>query len=105
MENHPLYKKLSQTALDNNYTVDQVDSLNFNQAAQLLGSRNFTLTFLNNMKRGTVMALRDRDDKNDLQALKETAKNWLDTNFPGWEAERGRENDKPYVIIWLKGKS
>lgn len=104
MENHPLYKKLSQTALDNSYTVDQVRSLNFKQAAELLETCSFGQTFLNNMKRGIVLALQERDDKNNLQQLKQTAGNWLDANFPNWEAEIERENGKPCVKIWLKGK-
>lgn len=105
MENHPFYKKLRQAALDNNYTVDQVQSLNFNQATELLETRSFSHTFLSNMKRGVVLALQERDDKNSLQQFKQTAGNWLDTNFPNWEAECGRERDKPYIKIWLRGKS
>lgn len=104
MENHPLYKKLRQTALDNNYTVDQVRSLNFNQATDLLRTRDFSVTFLHNMKRVIIMALQDRDDEDRLQQVKLKIKTWLDTNFPNWEAEHGRENDKPYITIWLKGK-
>ena len=104
MENHPLYKNLRQTALDNNYTVDQVLSLNFSQAAELLETRNFSHTFLNNMKRSIVMVLQNRDDESDFLRLKQVAENWLITNFPNWEAECGRERDKPYVKIWLRGK-
>lgn len=105
MRNHPLYQKFKQTALDGNYTIEQVQSLDFNQATQLLGTRTFTLTFLNNMKRGIVMVLQNRDDELDLQQLKQKAETWLDTHFPDWEAERGREGDKPFVTIWFQGKS
>ena len=105
MKNHPLYQQLKQIALDGGYSVEQAEGLSFKQAASLLGTRQFSLAFLNNAKRAIITALQDRDDKNDLQALKETAKNWLVANFPDWEAERGREGDKPYVTIWLKGKS
>lgn len=31
-------------------------------------------------------------------------KTWLDVNFANWEAERGRIDNKPFIIIWLKGK-
>jgi len=105
MKNHPLYKKLKQIALDGNYTIEQVENAGFNQVAELLGTRNFSLAFLNNMKRGIIDALQNRDDEQALQELKQQAKSWLDTNFPGWQAERGREGNKPYVTIWLKGKS
>jgi len=91
-------------ALDGGYTVKQVQGANFNQVAELLESRDFSLTFLNNMKRGIIDALQSRDDKNNLQQLKQKAKSWLDTNFPEWKAERGRDGDKPYVTIWLEGK-
>ena len=105
MKNHPLYQKLKQIALDGNHSVEQVEGLGYNQAAKLLGTRQFSLAFLNNAKRSIVMALKNRDDELDLQALKENARAWLDANFPDWEAERGREGGKPYVTIWLKGKS
>jgi hypothetical protein len=104
MKNHPLYKKLKQIALDRNYTVEQAQALDFNQAAELLETHSFSLTFLVNMKYGVIDALRHRDDENDLQQLKETAKNWLDIDFPDWEAERGRQGDKPYITFWLRGK-
>ncbi len=104
MENHPLYKKLKHIALDGNYTVEQAQALGFNQTAELLETRSFSLTFLVNMKRGVIDALRHRDDENDFQQLKQTAQNWLDTNFPDWEAERGRQGNKPYITIWLRGK-
>ena len=104
MENHPLYKKLSQIALGNHYTVEQVRSLNFNQATELLEACSFSHTFLNNMKLGIVLALQERDDKNNLQQLKQTAGHWLDANFPNWGAEIEREKGKPCVKIWLKGK-
>ncbi|MGB2807543.1 MAG: hypothetical protein WBC22_07375 [Sedimentisphaerales bacterium] len=104
MKNHPLYKKLEQIALDRNYTVEQVQALAFNQAAELLETCSFSLTFLINMKHGVIDALQHRDDENDLQQLKQTAKNWLDTNFPDWEAERGRQGNEPYITIWLRGK-
>lgn len=104
MKNHPLYKKLKQIALDGNYTSEQVRNAGFNQVAELLGTRNFSLAFLNNMKRGIVMALQNRDDENDMQQLRLTAMTWLNANFPDWQSERGREGNKPYVTIWLKGK-
>ena len=104
MENQPLYKKLRQTALDNNYTVDQVRSLNFSQAAELLETRDFSHTFLNNMKRCIVIILQNRDDESDFLRLKQVTEDRLVTNFPNWEAEFGRESDKPFVKIWLRGK-
>jgi len=105
MRNHPLYKKLKQIALDENYTIEQVENATMGQVAQLLGPDvRLSQVFLLNMKRGIIMALQNRDDENDMQQLKQTAKNFLDANFPDWEAERSREGDKPCVTIWLKGK-
>jgi len=104
MKNHPIYIRLKQIALDGDYTVEQVRALTFKQAAGLLGERGFTSTFLDNAKRGILMALQNRDDKANLQQVKSKVKTFLDANFPGWEAEHGRDSDKPYVTIWLKGR-
>lgn len=104
MNNHPFYKKLKQIALDGNYSIEQVQALSFNQAADLLGTRDFTVTFLNNMKRGVIDVLRNRDDKANMEQLKQTVKTWLDANFEDWEAERGRQGNKPFITIWLEGK-
>jgi hypothetical protein len=104
MQNHSLYKELKQIAFDGDYTVDQIQFLEFSQAIELLGTGDFTLTFLNNMKRSIIGALRDRDDEFSLQQLKQQIQNVLDTNFVGWEVERGRQGGKPYVKIWLEGK-
>jgi len=104
MKNHPLYKKLKQIALDKSYTIEQARNLSFSEAKALLGGASFSLTFLNNMKSGIVMTLQNRDDEQSLQSLKQQAKSWLDSNFPGWEAEHGRQGEYPFVTIWLKGK-
>lgn len=105
MRNNPLYKKLKQIVLDGDYTIDQVKNATMGQVAQLLGPDvRFGQAFFQNMKRGLIMTLQNRDDENDMQQLKQTAKTWLDANFPDWEAERGREGDKNYVTIWLRGK-
>ncbi len=104
MKNHPLYKKFKQIVLDGNYTIEQVENADFNQVAELLGTRSFSLAFLNNMKRGIIMALQNQNDEADMQQLRLTAMMWLNANFPDWQSERGREDDKPFVTIWLKGK-
>lgn len=104
MKSHPLYKQLKQIALDNNYTIEQAQNLTFTQARTLLDGADFTYTFLQNIKRGILDALQNRDDLKNLHDLKATVKSWLDVNFPDWEAEHGRAGGKPYVTIWLKGK-
>ena len=104
MKNHPLYKKLKQIVLSGDYTIEQIENASFNQVAELLDTRHFSLTFLNKMKRGLIMTLQGRNDEDNMQQLKQTAKTWLDANFPDWQAERGRESDRPFVKIWLKGK-
>lgn len=105
MRNNPIYKRLKQIALDGGYTIEQVEKLDFNKAAQLLGSREgLTVTFVSKMKAGIVAAIKNRDDEQAMHQLKDVARDWLDRYFPDWEAERGRESDKPYVKIWLEGK-
>ena len=104
MKDHPLYKNFEQIACDSDYTLEQVQDLDFNQAADLLRTRDFTITFLNNMKRSVIATLRSRDDEANLQQLQQQTKAFLDSNFPGWEAEHGRQDHKPYITIWLEGK-
>lgn len=104
MVNHPLYKKLKQIVLDGDYTIEQVRDASFNQVANLLETRSFSITFLRNMKKGLIDTLQNRDDEAAMQELRQQAKNWLDENFPDWEAERGREGGKPFITIWLEGK-
>ena len=104
MRDHPLYKKLKQIAFDGDYIVEQLQFMKFSRAIELLGTSDFTLTFLNNMKRSVIDAIQDRDDEFSLQQLKQRVQSILDANFAGWEAERGRHSGKPYVNIWLEGK-
>lgn len=104
MRNHPLYQKLKLIALDENYTIKQVQSLSFTQVTTLLGERSGSTTFLENMKQGIIMVLQYRDDERDLQALQDQVKTFLDTNYPGWIAECDRECGKPCIRLWLKGK-
>lgn len=104
MRNHPLYKKLKQIVLDGNYTIEQVRDATYNQVVELLGERGFGNAFLTNMKRLLIIEMQEVQDEDNMQQLKQTAKNWLDTNFPDWVAEKGREDDKPFITIWLKGK-
>lgn len=103
MKNHPLYEKLKQIALDGDYTIEQVENATYDQITKLIDKR-VPLAFLTNMKRLLVAEIREAQDETDLQGLKQTAKNWLDTNFPAWQVERGREGGNPFVKIWLKGK-
>jgi hypothetical protein len=104
MRNHPSYQKLEQTALDGNYTAEQVRALSFTQATALLEERPASFTFLENMKKGIVVALQNRADEFNLQQIKLMVTSWLDSNFPDWEAECDREGGKPFVTIWMEGK-
>lgn len=103
MKNHPLYKKLKQIALDGNYTIEQVEKATYNQVAELLDER-VAVAFLNNMRHLLLSEMQDKEDENDMQQLRLTAMTWLNANFPDWQSERGREDGKPFVTIWLKGK-
>lgn len=104
MRNHPLYQKLKKIALDENYTIEQVQSLSFNQVTTLLDERPGSATFLENMKQCIIGVLQNRDDERDLQALRDQVKMSLDMSFPGWVAECDRESGKPCIKLWLKGK-
>lgn len=103
MKNHPLYKKLKQIALDDNYTIEQVRGLDFNTVAELFGTRSFSDTFLGNMKLELIAEIQDQQDESDKQLFQAKVES-LRNRFPDLEVERGREGDRPYVVIWLEGK-
>ncbi len=104
MQNHPCYQKLEQALLEGNYTAEQVRALSFTQATALLGERPASFTFFENMKKGIIMTLQNQEDEFNLQQFKLKVAGWLDSNFPSWDAERGREGGKLFVTIWMKGK-
>ena len=104
MKNHPLYQKLELIALNESYTIEQVQSLSFTEATTLLGERPGSTIFLENMKQSIIVVLQNRDDEHDLQALQDKFKIYLDTNFPSWVAECDRQCGKPCIKLWLKGK-
>ena len=104
MRNRADYKALEQKALSENWTMEQLESVTERQMATFLGKPHLSVTFLKNAKSCLIDVLQERDGEAHLQAVKQKVKNWLDTNFPGWKADRGRERGEPYVIIWLKGK-
>lgn len=105
MRNHQLYQKLRKIAFYENYTIEQAQSLSFTQVTTLLGERPRSAAFLENMKQCIIVALQNRDDERDLQALQDQVRIYLDTNFPGWVAECNREGGKPCIKLWLKGKA
>jgi hypothetical protein len=104
MRNHSLYQELKLIAIDEDYTIEQVQSLSFTQVKTLLGERPGSITFLENMKQSVALLLQNRDDERDLQALRDQVKIYLDANFPSWVAECDREGGKPCIKLWLKGK-
>ena len=104
MKKHEIYLQLESMALGGNYTADQVRNTTFDQARDLLGRSDFSVTFFMNMKARLLAVLNDRDDGVDFKNVKDKVKTWLDSNFPNWEAERERDGDKPSVTFWLEGK-
>lgn len=104
MKKHPLYLKLKQIVLDGDYSIEQVKNMRWGQAAELLDTQDFNVTFLGNMKRGLIDAIRGRNDSANAETVKGKIKTWLNNKYPGWEIEHSREGDKPFVRIWLEGK-
>ena len=104
MKNNPIYIAVKTYALANS-TIEQAETLTRAQVSKIIGEdANLPGTFLLNMRTALVMALTDRDDIINMNSLKQNAKTWLNSHFPNWKAERGREHDMPFVKIWLKGK-
>lgn len=104
MRKNARYIRLKELAIDGDYTVEQVRNATYNQIRNLLGLQNLSENFINTAKRKLIIALNNRDDTQIMADLRSVALTWLNNNFPDFEAERGREDDKPYVTIWLKGK-
>ncbi len=105
MRNNSLYIRLKQIAFDDGYTVKQAHTVTVQQIEHLLNVSGLSSVFIVNMKRIIVRDLQQRDDEADMQRLKQHVTTWLDSNFPDWQAERGREDNLPYVTIWLEGAS
>jgi hypothetical protein len=104
MKNHPVYKKVKQYALDNMATVD-FEAMPAGEIIMAAGAEGTVSgTFAANMKRAVLMALQNRDDENRIKVLKAGVKGFMDTNFPDWQAEKGREDNLPFIKIWPRGK-
>lgn len=105
MRKDPIYQTVLSYAIANNATVEQAESLTRQQVSSIVGYEAIiSEAFLVNMRVGIATELRDRDDAEHMDGLKQQAKSWLDANFPHWEADKGREFGKPFVTIWLEGK-
>ena len=108
MRNRPIFLTIRQYTIDHGYTAQQVANATAGQVVNLLGltgdAAEQATRYWPGIKRLLLMDLQHHADIADMEALKATAKAWLDANFPDWQAERGREGDKPYVTIWLEGR-
>ncbi len=104
MQNNTTYVKFKQLALDGNYSIEQVQNTTKEQVETLVNTAVLKPAFVDNMKRLIINDLQQQNDQQDMEQLKQQAGAWLDSNFPDWQAERGRKRDKPFVKIWLKGK-
>ena len=101
MKNNNLYIQLKTIAA--NYTVEQVELATYSQVCNLFGVK-VSEAFFRNMKSVLIRELRSRDDEVDLQNFRSAASTFLDANFPNWETEKGCENGKPFIKIWLNGR-
>ena len=104
MRNNQFYKQMRQVVLDGDYTVEQVELATDDQIKTILDAPDLKPTFIANLRRCVTKDLIDQDDERNLQDLRTQVWGWLNTDFPDFEFERGREDDKPFVKIWLKGK-
>lgn len=109
MENNSLYKQLKQIALDGEYAISQIKDATAEQIEGLLGVSNLKSAFIENMRRSLVSDLQARDDETILADFKGQltggARTWLLNHFPDAAFERGRDSGKPFVKVWLEGKS
>jgi len=103
MRNHPLYKKFKQKVAEAELDIEGVKLIDFHTATRLLGERGFGNAFLTNMKSQLIAELQDQQDES-IKQLFQSKIEALRSKFPDIEVERGREGDKPFITIWLKGK-
>ncbi len=105
MKNNPHYQQLRQKALDDNYTIEQVESLTSNQLSQALDVEEAEIgPRLNGMKELLTAEMKTTADKTRTDAIIAAFKTWLDTNFPQHEEIVGSEDSKIFVTIWPEGK-
>jgi hypothetical protein len=107
MRNNALYLQLKHAASNGNYTVEQAKSITKAQIESILGT-SIGDNFYANMKNVLVNQLSDEADDADMKDLREQliggSRQWLGNHFPNAEFERGQENGKKYIKIWLAGK-
>ena len=106
MRNHELYKQFKQIAFDGGYTIQQVQDTTKQQVCNLLGIQITAISndFLRNMRALLISDLQNRNAEADSQMIRVQAENFLNINFPNWEADRGQESGKRYTKIWHDGR-
>ncbi len=105
MKNNPHYQQLRQKALDDNYTIEQVENLTSSQLSQALNIEEAEIgPHLNGMKELLTAEMKTAADKTRTDSIIAAFKTWLDTNFPQHEEIVDTEDGKVFVAIWLEGK-
>ena len=108
MKSKPEYTKLKQYVLDNNWSVEQAQSFTRQQVAQLINMDFSDYSKFIALKKALVETLQNRDDEANLQGVKDQLvgynRVWLTNRFPNVEFDRGFENGKKFIRIWLEGK-
>ena len=89
---------------DSGLTYTQMLALTPQDVKDQFPAKNLSGTYIKNVLRLVAHRATDMRDTANMQALKGQAKNWLDSNFPDWEAEKGQENGRSYVKIFWEGK-
>ena len=88
-------------------TESQVNAVTKTQAESTLGV-TMTDTFLANMKSLVINDLNEADFQTKFDRIKDQLVGggsvWLTNNYPAVEFEKGRQDGKRFVTIWLDGK-
>ncbi len=98
MRQRPEYQQLKQIAIDGDYTLEQVQGVTRTQIESLLGKRIGGL--FPGIKELLIMDIIDRDDKATMQQLRSE----IISVFPDAEFEKGREEGKRFVTVWIDRK-
>jgi hypothetical protein len=104
MKNHPLYKAFKKKVEDKGLSIEGIRLLDARTIKGELGNDiHLPAALFRNMKSYLIFEMQEQQDEIDKQAFASKVE-VLRNKWPDLKVERGREGDKPFVIIWLKGK-
>ena len=102
---HDLAEQLKVIALERELSINQIENATLQNVENLLGeSLNISGSVFRKVKRLVKEALQTRDDNAVRDNIKTQVKTWLDNNFPNYEFDLKRNDNKLCIELWPFGK-